>query len=119
MLVMIIDDSVTMRKIVGMTVKSAGHEVLEAQHGLDALDKLDAGAKPDFFLVDINMPEMNGIDFVKVLRQKAGYAKTPAVFITTESEQAMKDEGTKAGGNGWLVKPFEKEDLQKVMAGLA
>lgn len=117
MVIMGIDDSSTMRKIIGMAVKDE-HTFMEAENGKDALDKLSGNPKVDVFLVDVNMPVMGGIDFIKALRGLPAYAKTPVIVITTESDQAMKDDGMRAGANAWLIKPFEKEQLQSALAAL-
>ena len=114
---MVIDDSSTMRKIVGTALKAGNYEYIEAENGKDALSKLE-GNKVDFFIVDFNMPEMNGIEFIKELRKKADYAKTPVVRLTTESENSLIEQGKSAGANAWLVKPFEKEKLLDVVKKL-
>lgn len=117
MVIMGIDDSSTMRKIIGMAVKDE-HTFMEAENGKDALDKLADSPKVDVFLVDVNMPVMGGIEFIKAVRALPAYAKTPVIVITTESDQAMKDEGMKAGANSWLIKPFEKDQLQAALSAL-
>jgi len=110
MLFMVVDDSSTMRKIVGVALKSIGHDFIEAENGQDALGKLENN-KIDFFIVDLNMPVMNGIEFIKNLRGRTEYYKIPAVMLTTESGDDVMAQGKAAGATAWMVKPFEKEDL--------
>ncbi len=110
MKVLLVDDSSTMRKVIVLALKSGGYEYEEAESGEDALGKIESG-KFDFFLVDVNMPGMNGIDLVKEIRKKNDHTKTPIIILTTESEEMMKNDGKKAGANDWITKPFQKEDL--------
>ncbi len=105
-----VDDSVTMRKIVTLALKGEGHNVIEADHGQDALDKL-ANNKIELFIVDINMPVMGGIDFIKNLKNIAEYKSTPIIILTTEEEEEKRNEGVKLGANAWMVKPFKKDEL--------
>ena len=114
MQLMIIDDSPTMRKIIGVTLTNNGYSFIEAENGQDALDKL-AVNKIDLFIVDINMPVMNGIDFVKNVRKLPAYAKTPIIILTTETEKNMMDKGKEAGADAWIIKPFESDELAKLI----
>ncbi len=114
MTIMGIDDSITMRKIVHMAVQEKG-DFLEAENGEDALRKLEGRPHIDYFVVDVNMPRMNGIQFIGEVRKIPEYAKTPIIVITTESDKAMVEEGLKAGAKAWLVKPFEKDELLKLL----
>lgn len=112
--VLCIDDSVTIRMLVKKTLVPLGYEILEAENG-------QAGVKAagtdgiDFFLIDVNMPIMNGFECVAALKAIPRYAKTPMVFLTTESGQDKKDQGKKLGVSGWIVKPFEPESLVKIL----
>ncbi|URA10371.1 response regulator [Thermospira aquatica] len=108
---LIVDDSVTMRKIVALVLREEKYDVVEAENGKDALAKLE-GNTFDYFIVDYNMPEMNGIEFIKAIRQMPQYAKTPIIMLTTENEQDKQEEGRQAGANRWIVKPFKNEVLQ-------
>ena len=110
MKLMIVDDSSTMRKIVLMALKSFQAETVEAENGQEALEKLSSG-KVDLFIVDVNMPVMNGIDLVKNLRAKPDYSRTPILMLTTESDTAMIEQGKAAGANEWIVKPFKNEEF--------
>ena len=108
--IMIVDDSVTVRQVLQLTLDSAGFEVVEAVDGQDALDKLE-GARIDMMITDLNMPNMDGITLVKELRTLPNYKFTPILLLTTESATDKKMEGKKAGATGWLVKPFNPDQL--------
>jgi two-component system, chemotaxis family, chemotaxis protein CheY len=114
---MVIDDSMTMRKILGTALKSGNYEFEEAENGKVALSKL-TGQKIECFIVDFNMPEMNGIEFIKELRKKPEYNTTPVIILTTESDVALVEQGKAAGADEWLIKPFEKEKLLEVVGKL-
>lgn len=107
---LIVDDSPTMRKVIALALKASGFDYTESENGKDALAKI-SGDKYDFFIVDVNMPGMNGIDLIKELRKKPDYSQTPIIILTTETENDIREEGTQAGANAWIVKPFQKEDL--------
>ncbi len=108
--IMTIDDSASIRQVVGITLKKAGYEVLEACDGRDALGKL-TGQKVHLILCDVNMPNMDGIAFLKEIRQVAAYKFTPIIMLTTESQDAMKLAGKAAGARAWVVKPFKPEQM--------
>ncbi|MBL8966752.1 MAG: response regulator [Spirochaetaceae bacterium] len=105
-----VDDSSTMRKIVSLALKGAGHEVQEAEHGKDALEKLKVGSY-DCIILDINMPEMNGIEFLKARGALPAAAKVPVIVLTTQDEAPLRDESMKLGASAFLAKPFQKEEL--------
>ncbi len=111
---LVVDDSASMRQLVAFAVKDAGFDVIEAANGKDAMDKA-RGAKLDMVITDLNMPEMDGIELIKQLRGKAEYKFTPIVMLTTESQEAKKQEGKSAGASGWIVKPFNPEQLLEVV----
>ena len=106
----IIDDSAVFRKIVSVHLKNAGFDVTEAVDGVDGLEKLKAG-KPDLIVCDVNMPNMDGITFLKTVKQDPENKFTPIVMLTTESQEEKKKEGLDAGARAWLTKPFSPEDL--------
>ena len=111
--IMIIDDSASIRQVVGLTLRDAGYEVIEAVDGQDALEKL-TGNKVNLIICDVNMPNMDGISFVKELKgepQYSSYKFTPIIMLTTESEESKKLEGQAAGAKAWIVKPFLPEKL--------
>ncbi|MCK5198787.1 MAG: response regulator [Spirochaetales bacterium] len=111
--VMCVDDSNTIRMLVEKTLIPAGYEVMGAENGQDALDKLSSDI--DLFLVDVNMPVMDGFEFVEKLKQKDEFKSKPVIFLTTESSTEKKEKGKVLGINGWVVKPFEPESFLKVI----
>ncbi|MBI5409558.1 MAG: response regulator [Nitrospirae bacterium] len=108
--IMTIDDSASIRQVVGITLKKAGYEVLEACDGKDALNKL-TGQKVHLIVCDVNMPNMDGIAFLKTVKQHPAYKFTPIIMLTTESQEAKKQEGKAAGAKAWVVKPFKPEQM--------
>jgi len=106
-----------MRQMVGMTLKTAGFNVVEGGNGQEALDKLaaQAGSKVDLIITDLNMPIMDGLTFIKNVRVQASSRFTPILMLTTESTDSRKAEGKAAGATGWIVKPFNPEQLLKVI----
>jgi two-component system chemotaxis response regulator CheY len=108
--IMIVDDSASMRQVVGITLKGAGYDVLEGIDGVDALARLK-GQKVHLIISDVNMPNMDGISFVKAVKQLPAYKFTPIIMLTTESEEAKKSQGQAAGAKAWVVKPFQPAQL--------
>jgi two-component system, chemotaxis family, chemotaxis protein CheY len=108
--IMIVDDSASMRQVVGIALKGAGYAVLEGRDGQDALTKL-TGQKVHLIISDVNMPNMDGISFVKALKLLPAYKFTPIIMLTTESDESKKNEGRAAGAKAWVVKPFKPEQL--------
>lgn len=108
--ILAVDDSASMRQMVAFTLKSAGFDVAEAEDGQAALD-LAKTEKFRLVLADVNMPRMDGITLVRNLRTLADYKFTPLLMLTTESTPEKKLEGKAAGATGWLVKPFNPEQL--------
>ncbi|MFP4572409.1 MAG: response regulator [Desulfobacterales bacterium] len=119
--VLIIDDSSTMRKIVNRSLRQAGLEfdtVLEAGDGQEALDVL-ANEKPDIILSDINMPNMDGIEFLKKKAEDGSIRDIPVVMVTTEGgSQDMIDESMKQGASGCVKKPFTPDQVNEVLGPL-
>ena len=111
---LIVDDSASMRQLIAFTIKDAGYDVLLAENGKDALEKM-SHVKIDMVITDLNMPEMDGITFIRELRGKANYQFVPIVMLTTESQEAKKQEGRAAGASGWIVKPFSPLQLMDVV----
>ena len=110
-----VDDAATMRKMISFTLKSAGHEVLEASDGAEAL-KLLQGRSADMVITDVNMPNMDGITLTQNLRLLPQFKSTPIILLTTESDPAKKAAGKAAGATGWIVKPFQQEQLLAIVA---
>jgi two-component system chemotaxis response regulator CheY len=115
MTTLIVDDSASMRQLVSFTLRQAGHEVIEGANGQEALGKLN-GSKVDLVVTDLNMPVMDGIGFIKAIRSRPESRFTPVLMLTTESQEAKKREGQAAGATGWIVKPFNPEQLLKTVA---
>src|SRR5574340_252972 len=112
--IMTVDDSASVRQMVGFTLREAGYEVLEAVDGKDALGKLGGGAV-QMVITDLNMPNLDGIGLIKALRSDPGYKFVPIIMLTTESQAEKKQEGKSAGATGWIVKPFNPEQLLAVV----
>lgn len=108
--ILIVDDSASLREVVGIALKGAGYDVIEGCDGKDGLTKLD-GRKIHLIISDVNMPIMDGITMVKEIKQNAEYKFTPVIMLTTEAGDAMKSEGKAAGVKAWVVKPFKPEQM--------
>ncbi len=112
--ILVVDDSETVRQVLQLTLGNAGFDVVEAEDGLEALDKL-ARTSVDMIITDLNMPNMDGLDLIKKIREDGAYRFTPIVMLTTESAEKKKLAGREAGASGWIVKPFKPEQLLKVV----
>lgn len=112
--ILAVDDSVTMRKMVSVTLQRGGYEVVEAIDGVDALEKART-AEVDLVLADINMPNMDGLTLIQELRKLQEYVLKPILVLTTESSDEMKAKGRAVGATGWIVKPFSPEKLLQVI----
>ncbi len=108
--ILTVDDSTSMRQMVSFTLKEAGYDVVEAKDGVDGLSKAK-NSKFNLIITDVNMPEMDGISLVKALRAITRYKFTPILLLTTEAGPDIKQEGKAAGATGWLVKPFNPDQL--------
>jgi two-component system chemotaxis response regulator CheY len=115
--IMIVDDSASLRQVVGIALRGAGYDVLEACDGTDGLKKL-TGQKVHLMISDVNMPNMDGISFVKAVKQLPAYRFTPVVMLTTESNDEKKREGQAAGAKAWVLKPFKPEQMIGVVQKL-
>jgi two-component system chemotaxis response regulator CheY len=111
MLALVIDDSRTVRAIVGKILRDEGLEVIEAANGREGLDRLHQTSGVDLILVDWNMPEMNGLDFIKAVRTDRTYDAVRIMMVTTETEQAQVVRALDAGANEYLMKPFTRDVL--------
>lgn len=109
--ILAVDDSASMRQMVSFTLKGAGHDVFEASDGVEALNLAKGQSGVDLVISDINMPNMDGIALIKELRNLPNYKFTPILMLTTESGKAKKTEGKSAGATGWIVKPFNPDQL--------
>jgi len=115
--VLIVDDSASIRQVVSITLKGAGYDVIEGCDGKDALTKLD-GRKVHLIISDVNMPNMDGITFLKNVKQLPAYKFTPVIMLTTEAGEAKKDEGRAAGAKAWVVKPFRPAQMLNAVSKL-
>ncbi|EIC29519.1 MULTISPECIES: response regulator [Methylomicrobium] len=112
--ILAVDDSASMRKMVAFTLKGAGYEVEEAVDGVDALTKAQI-KKFDCIVTDVNMPNKDGIALIRDLRSLPDYKYIPMLMLTTESGIEKKQEGKAAGATGWIVKPFDPEQLLRTL----
>ena len=111
--ILVIDDASAIRQSVGYTLEDSGYDVIEAVDGNDGLSKLD-GSDIDLIICDVNMPNMNGIEFLKNVKQNEKYSAykfTPLIMLTTEAGEDMKAQGKELGAKAWMVKPFKPEQL--------
>ena len=115
--ILIVDDSASLRQVVSIALKGAGYDTIEARDGRDALSKLD-GRKLHLIISDVNMPNMDGIAFLKAAKQLLVYKFTPIIMLTTESGDAKKAEGQAAGAKAWVVKPFQPSQMLAAVAKL-
>lgn len=112
--VMTVDDSASVRQLVGFTLRQVGYEVMEASDGKDAITRL-AGQAVNMVITDLNMPNMDGIELIKWLRSQSLYKFIPIVLLTTESQNEKRQRAKAAGATGWIVKPFKQEQLVAVV----
>jgi two-component system chemotaxis response regulator CheY len=110
-----IDDAATMRKMISFTLKGAGHEVIEASDGVEALGIMRQSSV-DMVITDVNMPRMDGLELTRQLRAQPAFARTPIILLTTESDPAKKLQGRAAGATGWIVKPFNQDQLLAIVS---
>lgn len=112
--IMTVDDSSSLRQMVGLVLRGANYQVIEAVDGVNALSKLN-GQELNLFLVDVNMPNMGGLEFTRQLRAMPKYKFIPIVLLTTESSVDKKQEGKAAGATAWIIKPFDPDQLLAVV----
>lgn len=115
--ILIVDDSASLRQVVGIALKGAGYDIIEACDGKDALSKLN-GTKIHLVISDVNMPNMDGITFLKELKKLPNYKFTPVIMLTTESQAEKKSEGQAAGAKAWVIKPFQPQTMLAAVAKL-
>jgi len=115
--ILIVDDSASVRQVVGIALKGAGYDVIEGTDGTDGLRQLD-GRKVNLIISDVNMPKMDGITFVKEVKKLPNYRFTPIIMLTTESQESKKAEGQAAGAKAWVVKPFQPAQMLAAVSKL-
>jgi two-component system chemotaxis response regulator CheY len=115
--IMIIDDSASLRQVVAISLRGAGYEIQEAADGRDALDKLK-GQKVNLMICDLNMPNLDGIGFVKEVKKMPLYRYTPIIILTTEHDENIVKAGQEAGVKAWVLKPFQPPQMLAAIAKL-
>jgi two-component system chemotaxis response regulator CheY len=113
--VLIVDDSAAIRQSISYILMQEGFETIEAKDGLEGCRMLDSQEKLSLVISDVNMPNMDGISFIKKVRESPKYKFTPILVLTTESQGTKMNEGKEAGATGWIVKPFSAEKLVNVV----
>lgn len=108
------DDSASVRQMITFTLKNDGYDVVEAVDGMDAFQKLQT-TPVDMLITDLNMPNLDGIELIKKVREIPALKFIPIIMLSTESQDAKKQEGRAAGATGWIVKPFQPEQLIAVI----
>ena len=109
-----VDDSASALQMVKLTLAGAGYQVVQATNGAEGLAKARAGAV-DMVITDLNMPVMDGLTLIHELRKLPAFKGVPIVFLTTESDAAMKQQAKAAGATGWITKPFQQDQLVAVV----
>jgi two-component system chemotaxis response regulator CheY len=112
--IMTVDDSASLRQMIAVVLRGSGYSVVEAVDGIDGLSKV-ASQKLDLVLTDVNMPQMDGLEFTRRLRAMPQYKFTPIVLLTTESHTDKKLQGKAAGATAWIIKPFDPDQLLAVV----
>jgi two-component system chemotaxis response regulator CheY len=108
--IVIVDDSASIREVVKFTLENAGFDVLVGTDGSEAIEFFD-GREIDLLITDLHMPQVNGIELIKMVRKLEDYQRVPILFLTTESQKDKKMEAKDAGATGWLIKPFVPQKL--------
>jgi two-component system chemotaxis response regulator CheY len=117
--IVVVDDSTAIRQSITYVLQQGGYEVSEAKDGLDGLAVLSKTSSVDLIITDVNMPNMDGISFIRKVRENPQYKFTPIIVLTTESQGSKMNEGKEAGATGWIVKPFSSEKLLGVVKKVA
>jgi len=112
--IVVIDDSESIRELVGLTLENAGHSVAKGVDGQDAMQLFD-GREINLVITDLNMPRMDGISVIREIRKMNAYSSIPILVLTTESQTAKKEEAKAVGATGWIVKPFVADKLLEVV----
>ena len=115
--ILVVDDSASLRQVVGIALKGAGYSVIEACDGMDALSKIK-GQKINLVISDVNMPNMDGITFVREMKKLPEFKFTPVIMLTTEGQESKKQEGQAAGAKAWVVKPFQPPQMLAAVSKL-
>jgi two-component system chemotaxis response regulator CheY len=108
--ILVVDDAAVVRHVVSLTLRKSGYDVVEAVNGKDALEKL-GGSTVELVITDLNMPEMDGLELIRKMRQTVRYRYMPILMLTTVSQEEKRREGQRAGASAWLFKPFHSHQL--------
>jgi len=108
-----VDDSPSLRMAVRIALTGAGYKLTEAGDGAEGLSKAGS-TRFDLIITDLNMPRMDGLTMIRELRKQPAQAGVPIIFLTTESEDGLKAQARAAGATGWLVKPFDADQLVRI-----
>ena len=108
--VLVVDDAMYIRELISLILKNEGYEVIKAANGIEALDKLN-GTNIDLLITDRNMPEMNGIELVRRLRNIPDFKSIPVIMVTSENHASIRRKAGYAGVNEWILKPFIPKQL--------
>jgi len=108
--VLVVDDAVYIRELISLILKNEGYEVIKAANGMEALDKLN-GTNSDLLITDLNMPEMNGIELLRRLRNIPDFKSIPVIMVTSDNHASIRRKARHAGVNEWLLKPFIPKQL--------
>jgi two-component system chemotaxis response regulator CheY len=114
-LILVVDDSATMRLSLKTQLELQDFRVATAADGVQALEYLAGGTRPDLIITDVHMPNMDGLELIRRVRQAAGLRFVPILVLTTESQQTLRDEARRIGATGWLVKPVPGDELLRVV----
>lgn len=117
--VLVVDDSAAIRQSITYVLQQGGYDVVEAKDGMDGLTVLQGMDATDLIITDVNMPNLDGIAFIRKVREIAKFKFTPIIVLTTESQGSKMNEGKEAGATGWIVKPFSAEKLLGVVKKVA
>ena len=112
--ILTVDDSPSIRQMIKVVLAPLGHTVIEAGDGAQGLEKAKS-SRPNLIITDLNMPVMNGLEMIRALRALPAMTGLPIVFLTTESNDTVKQEAKKAGATGWITKPFTQDQLLGVV----
>ena len=117
--ILVVDDSAAIRQSISFILKQEGYDTVEAQDGLDALNVLGTLDSVDLIITDVNMPNLDGIGFIRKARELPKFKFTPILVLTTESQGSKMNEGKEAGATGWIVKPFNADKLLGIVRKVA
>jgi Response regulators consisting of a CheY-like receiver domain and a winged-helix DNA-binding domain len=117
--ILIVDDSAAIRQSISFILNQEGYETVEAGDGLEGLTALGGLDALDLIITDVNMPNLDGIGFIRKARELAKFKFTPILVLTTESQGSKMNEGKEAGATGWIVKPFNSDKLLGIVKKVA